>query len=231
MKRTKKGTIVGLCLFGLILNGCFPHVNLQAPPPNAPLEERIIAYEQLSASSRTDIISGGVRSTASVQLNNGQEIYYVDDLMPVIALDSPTAEWIREHQALRKKALPWGFATLGSIGVFFAGFSVSFARFASLDPLATEPDKVLVTAGVVSGVSLASTLVLGLIAKAKAKKAENARTNAFTTYNESLRAYLNLCESDEEYYDCSAGLPTQAEEPTSAQAEEPASALSPAPLP
>lgn len=194
------------CALALLHAGCSePHVQLQAPGRNAPLAERQRSYERLrpAGTSQRVIVTttdGSVSSSThtSVILSNGQTIHHAEDMLPVVAEDSPTAEAARRHAYHRKRASIG--TTLGTIGLLVALGSVAIpiAQHVDDSPRSGGPD--IWWPGVIGG---GITFLVGSgVSYYNGSRARDAKIAAFATYDESLRARLAICVEGTRLIDC-----------------------------
>jgi len=165
----------------LVLAGC-AHEKLVVPPPDAPLEERLKAYEQLKPKSN------GARSLV---LANRQEVTQPVDLLQVVPPGSETA---RAVEAYEQKNKPWN--TLAPIAGYGFGAGATLAT-ASYIPRLFQPgpqiDTVLLVTTVIGvvvmfGVPLTS-LLIGLFT---VPDSEAERKSAFSSYDTDLKRKLGL---------------------------------------
>ena len=204
-------------LLAFLQAGCGePHVQLEAPGRNAPLAERQRSYERLrpAGTSQRVIVTttdGSVSSSThtSIILANGQTIHHAEDMLPVVAEDSPAAEAARRHAYHRKRG-SIGY-TLGTIGLLVALGSVAIPIAQHIDdtPRSGGPD--IWWPGVIGGgiVFLAGTGV----AYYNGSRSRDAKIAAFATYDESLRARLAICVEGTRVVECTGGPPPAADGP------------------
>jgi len=192
-----------------------PHVALEAPGPGAPAAERQKAYQRLrpAASTRTVVVNesdGSVRSAthSSLILANGQTVHHAEDMIPVVAADSPTAEAARRHAHHdRWDSVGW---TLSTVGVLVALGSIAIPVIDELDKPNPSPD--IWWTGVIGG---AAALVIGSgVSYYHGSRARDAKVAAFATYDASLREQLHLCVSGTRLIDC-ADVPADGGSPAS----------------
>jgi hypothetical protein len=169
-----------------------PHAYLQAPPPTAPVETRVQAYEQLRPLGSLTVVTTYHGQPTDVhpdhlQLASGQRVYHVEDLEAVVPPDSPTARAARESRAAARKVRTWGTFSLIATAV---GTSLMLSAIAVADPDNTRPAMTLVLAG--GGVAIAGAVMLFPMMVYR-KRANDAKHTAFLTYDSSLRRHLHLC--------------------------------------
>ena len=118
-----------VCL--VMVSACMVNVPLSAPPPNAPPEQRMQAYANLSPAAENTITTvtvtnnvASVSTSTSLILHNGATIYDPGDLIPVVLPDSPTAGAAQRADEAHARAVRWAggtlIATLVGLTVFFA---------------------------------------------------------------------------------------------------------------
>lgn len=89
------------------------HMTLTAPSPDAPFEERLAAYDKLKLAFRIDSVSKSTRTpagtsatsrtgTKKIRLNDGSDVYFIEDLLPLVRADSIVARYIEEERQLRE---------------------------------------------------------------------------------------------------------------------------------
>jgi hypothetical protein len=198
----------------LLQAGCGePHVILQAPGRNAPLAERQKSYEHLRPAGTSQRIivtttdgSGSSSTHTSIILSNGQTIHHAEDMLPVVAEDSPTAEAARRHEYHRKRAsIGWTLSTAGFL-VAIASFAIPIAQKIDERPSGDGPD--IWWTGVIGG---GIALVAGsAVAYYHGSRARDASIAAFATYDASLRARLAICVEGTRLVDCTDAPPPSA---------------------
>lgn len=218
---TRAGKLLLLSLF-LLGAGCAERyrVQLRAPDPQAPLEERLAAYESLRPVTRTDLFFYKRKETIqSITLQDGTTIYHTRDLLPVVAAHSPTAAWAREEASYRRSALYWNLPLVGGAALSF----LSMLAVVQGDQFGLD------RAFFFSTTSLLASAPLTLIVRARNRRANQAREAAFADYDASLREYLNLCQVEEKLVDCDAApsAPNSPEEAAEALTSTPTSTSAP----
>ena len=198
-------------MLSVVLGACGdPHVQLEAPREGAPLAERQRSYERLrpAGTSQRVIVtttdsSVSTSTRTSVILANGQTIHHAEDMLPVVEQGSPTAEAARRHAHHRKRG-SIGY-TLGTIGLLVALGSVAIPIVEAVDeqPRGGGPD--IWWTGVIGGGIV--FLVGSGVAYYHGDRARDAKIAAFATYDESLRARLDICVEGTRLVDCADGRP------------------------
>lgn len=186
-----------------------PHVQLEAPGANAPLAERQKSYERLrpAGTSQRVIVTTTDTSVSSstrtsVILANGQTIHHAEDMLPVVDADSATAEAARRH-AYHRKRESIGY-TLGTIGLFVALGSVVIPIVEHIDEERSGTPDVWWPGIIGGGVVF---LVGSGVAYYNGSRSRDAKIAAFATYDESLRARLDICVDGTRLVDCGAMPP------------------------
>lgn len=196
-----------LALAGLVVSaGCRSHVPLRAPDPSASLEQRVDAYADLQIAGQMDVITlqRGVpvsRTADFLVLANGSRIYFPEDLLAVVAADSPTARAARRSVSARHKKW-WWYG--GGVAATIGGLSL-MAYDEGQRPDGTYEYGPAGSAGA----ALALVGVLGGLFGFfyYNKQTNDEKVTAFTTYDRSLRRALDLCVDELRLVDCSdAGL-------------------------
>jgi len=122
-----RSVLASSVVFCFATTACASHVELRAPPASAPLQTRAEAYDQLKGLSYHEttittfgtVGSGTSHSTDYLQLANGTRVYYPEDLLPIVADDSPTAKAAHASESKRETAhlLTWGSVASVAAGV------------------------------------------------------------------------------------------------------------------
>jgi hypothetical protein len=201
---TRSGLVISFgAVLSLVLAACGePHVVLQAARPDAPLAERQKSYERLRTAGRTQPVvvdsADDAAEHTSLILANGETLHHAEDMLPVVAADSPTAEAARRHAHHRKRA-SIGY-TLGTIGLLFALGSIVVPVWDHLDDDRVTGSPDIWWTGVIGG---GAVFVVGTsIAYYNGSRSRDAKIAAFATYDSSLRAHLNLCVAGTRLVDC-----------------------------
>ena len=193
-----------------VLSACGePHVQLAAPAEGAPLAERQRSYQHLrpaGATQRvivtTSDVSGSSSTRTSIILANGQTIHHAEDMLPVVAADSPAAEAARRHAHHRKRA-SIGY-TLGTLGLLVALGSFAIPLVQELDEQRPDSPDIWWPGVIGGGVVF---LVGSGVAYHHGSRARDAQIAAFATYDESLRARLHICVEGTRLVDCDQAAP------------------------
>jgi hypothetical protein len=217
-----------LCAVGLFAGGCPPRVALTVPRREAPLAERVAAYKKLRPTERVDTILYSTRTGAQLAeqsyymlLANGEQIFYVEDLLGAVAAESQTAEAVARYRHHGAKTTRWLFAILGATAWTAVGGGVGITL------LSNGRDAAGNAFFASAAISLGLTLPLAIIAKVQSTRAQTARTAAFEAFDGDLRENLGLCEAEGELVDCAA--PPPAPRPAGREAAAPGAAISKAP--
>lgn len=180
-----------LLLPGLI--GCAAHVDLTAPEASASSKERLEAWERLHAiqmkETHITYVRGGVTVGAEartdyLQLADGRRVYHPEDLAPAVRPDSPTAAAVDAYGTQSAVA---GWLTIGGIVVVAGGTGVALGGIASDSDSAEAP---MLIGGVVAIGVGALALVVAQVFRGNAN---DEKSSAFVTYNDSLLKRLDLC--------------------------------------
>src|SRR5689334_12212807 len=96
----------------------FPHVTLSAPAQEAPVEQRVQAYEQLSPAPTIPgyVFTSDPNRPRELELSSGERVYWAEDLLPVVPARSRTANAARKSARMRQRG-----ATLALVGSIIAG--------------------------------------------------------------------------------------------------------------
>ena len=93
--------------------GCLGHTTLPAPPPTLTAQQRIAWFQALSGQTErttwTTVCQANCDTTArkTMTLSNGTEIEAAEDVLPVVAPDSPTARHARASLREREHGERW----------------------------------------------------------------------------------------------------------------------------
>jgi hypothetical protein len=182
------------------------HHTLVAPPATATEAERMVAYERLFSrgAAGTAVVSSGQVAAASTDyliLGDGTRIHHVDDLLPVVPADSPTARSAQRGKEAAQRAQGWSYAsTAGLVGAILVGFVVPSLLY---DDLEKE-----VSVGLIAGtIGIAVTSVFIWQGSLAGAEANDERVSAFATYNTDLRKQLDLCVDGTRLIPCAAATP------------------------
>jgi hypothetical protein len=211
-----------------------PHHRLEAPAPGASPQEKLDAYEKHRPAAEASLVavsSGTVVASRTdfLVLGNGRRVYHAEDLAPLVAEDSATAESGRlsAEAATRAKAWNWtGWALVG--GGLVLG---SAAILDSGDPGSDDfgPNKTLLGIGTVA--FLGGLGAMALASFRYAPVAHDERVSAFATYDKDLRARLDICVDGTRIIPCGAAPPAVAPAPVSPPPAPAPVAPAPAPAP
>ena len=193
---TGSGVLRGVGLAVLLsASGCYAHVQLQAPPPSAPLQARVKAYNALKATSYSLVETRdqyGIllrRQPNLLNLADGKEVHYPEDLLPVVAPDSACALAVKRYlPAVRTAHMlsavgytvafgagAWMLASLGNLGSSAGGANTGLTQFE-----------------VAGAVSLTGALVAAIARLVWGSRADAAAEAAYRSYDQGLRARLRI---------------------------------------
>ncbi len=193
------GSSVLASIIGVFSAACYPpHVELSSPGAEADFEERARAYERLRPKGEGEHLLIEGRTGALLQswtflvLEGGEEIYYAEDLLPVVPTDGDVAEAARASGALTKKARR---AELAGAAIAVSGMLVFFAGLGN----ESTSDNLLfgVSAGIVTG-----GYITYRIGHRWYRRGDEQRVRAFRRYHEALLDDLALCEAGSELRPC-----------------------------
>jgi len=184
--------------------GCFgpngPHVTLNAPAADAPVEDRLAAYQNLAPERMTTVHVINARNSAelgqydeSIEFHDGTKVVHVEDLSPVVAPESRAAKWIEKSQSSSSKG-KWLMA--GGIAGLFGGFALIVADLAS-NGIQRRGVPFYLGAGIGIGGLVTIPFSLGQFVESNA-----ARSRALKHYDEGLRLRLDLCRDGQEVLPC-----------------------------
>jgi hypothetical protein len=188
----------------LVVAACHEHVALQSLPSNATPEQRLDLFSHLrvageSEERSTQCNGNGTCSTTvthAITLGDGTEVYYADDLLPVVAVDGETAREAHRAAAARKRKNIFGGIGLGSIG---GGIGLAYDGFLRRGNL----DEGLIGVGlaVIGG-------FVGIIAGGVYSNVEDRHQRAaFAHYRDELARQLALCVNGMAMVPCETNTP------------------------
>jgi hypothetical protein len=181
---------------GLHLVACArpPHVKLEAPPVDGTLEVRQAAFEELRPRSEFELesgIKGGVpasvlRTSDRLQLAGGAEVYYAEDLKPVLPANSRA---YREADRESSHTTTAGILDVAGVVLLAVGTAVAISPF-----LTTSGDDSVDTKPIYIGTGVAVlSIPVFLFSGAQRRDARDAKANVFESYESALRQRLALC--------------------------------------
>lgn len=179
---------------------CRPHVALTVPGRDAPSAERLTAYQQLRpyAMQRTRVTSsrGSYTTTDFLELDNGERIYHVADILPLVDAQSDAAQ--SAHRA-QKFGAANRHTFLGALGTLVLGSVVMIASASSHH----DAGESSLGPGFFIGLGLVGGSLLGVpIGNYFGSKANSAAAEAYGQYETGLRQKLNLCLKGAEVVPC-----------------------------
>lgn len=194
-RKARPWSTLGCCLLSFATQACGPHrVPLSAPPSDAPLDERVKAFERLEAiGEEYHQLGGSVRpgrdpnaSPTALVLSDGTRIHDPRDLSPVVRTDSQTARAIDRYDTVYKRWRP--LVIVGSVMVPVGVMAASVGA-ATWDWDEVKFGKPLA----VTGLALfAVGLTTSIIAWTQGYKLRQARKSAMQTYDRDLLIRLDL---------------------------------------
>lgn len=194
--------VVGIIV--VATTGCMPHVNLSAPPATASSAERLAAYDRLSPRGLT-AMPGRHNSdpdSGYMVLGDGSVISHPDDVLPVIAPDSPPARAGRAYRSSWRSTKGWLIAGASTLVVAIATTAIGIDM---MDDPAPERSMKFALATALPGAALGLTF-FG-IGTYYAVDAYRERISAFHTYDDALRRRLGLCVDGLRVVDCAGANP------------------------
>src|SRR5258706_7721469 len=116
----------------VVLIGCgHEHVAFPPPPPNLTPQQRVYAYNQLVGEQEHIVVSNQGNGSHSIIMADGREVYYPEDLVPLVLSDSATARHARNAEAARDSSGLW---KMGGFVVLLVGMGAWFAHAAEENP-------------------------------------------------------------------------------------------------
>ena len=158
-----------------------PHRTFPEPPPNLTPDERVAAFNRYVANKEHWITNNGNVVQHSVIMQDGTEVYYPEDLIPLVGEDSATARHTHEAIRLFSKSLPWQIAgtVVMLIGGGIAMSDVSADGFSRSEKLGI--------AVVLGGLALYG------VGQYFAIHGNDETHAAYTTFDSDLAARLSVC--------------------------------------
>jgi len=206
--RVSVGKTIFPSLIGcMALGGCanFPHVEVSAPNADAPLEERLEAYQRLSTTSTSApmVVRVDPSHPAQITLSDGTQVYWSEDLLPVVSEDSPTAKAAQKANRIRTTAKTIGI--ISSIATLVGGAMLFGPVLASVIS-DREPSKGATGVALTGGFLSAGGIGVSITGQVKANTAARENAWAFGTYNLDLRRRLGICRTKSgDMVDCAPG--------------------------
>ena len=201
---------IALALTLAAASGCSAHVPLPlAPPPAAPLAERVQYYNQYrpQATAGTARVTFGTfggysalqTSVDHVVLANGTVVSDPEDLLQTVGPDAPLVGSVR--RATNAQAVASG-VTWGGVAASVVGSIIMLTSFgsASYDGLGTP-----FWAGF--GIALGGSIATGVGRWALGPSAAAAREAVYVGLDGAIRAHMSLCGSGDALRDCNPAAP------------------------
>jgi hypothetical protein len=191
----------------LLCTGCFIgglHKTLPAPPPTLTPEQRIKWFDALAGASElttwTTTCQGASCSTSTAKkmtLGNGTVIDEPDDLSPLVAPESPTAQHIRASDLARHHGNQWMIA------------ATSVVASALVLALATDHTDLFSdrTATVILGPALAFGLFGTYAGHDDYETSVRAAGAAYESYTKDLADHLQICVLNMQLVPCEYRVP------------------------
>jgi hypothetical protein len=165
----------------LSLVACAPsHVNFPPPATDLTPEQRVDEYNHLVGTKEHWISQNGNMVQHSIILQDGREVYYPEDLIPLVAPDSATATHARKAASARTSASRWSL--VGSLA-FLTGLIVTFKSFDS-SPTGTR---------IGLGIALGGLIAWGGVGTYYKFKTTSQTHAAYEAFDDDLAARLNVC--------------------------------------
>ncbi|MEQ8276867.1 MAG: hypothetical protein RMA76_26255 [Deltaproteobacteria bacterium] len=184
-----------------------PRIKLSVPAPDAPVAERLAAYEKLSAQRATPSLlktlpaqpfgrgQREIELPPHLLLQDGREIRAPDDLLPVVWWDSATAVSARRSIEARDRAdMGWAIAACGPV----LGLATAVSGLA-FEPDSTGRSTLLVTGLAITVLMMATGGILGFGNQASASR---SASEAFRSYDDDLLGRLALCRDGDAVAAC-----------------------------
>ncbi|MFT7582067.1 MAG: hypothetical protein ACI9MR_003748 [Myxococcota bacterium] len=176
-------SILAVVQLGIV--GCsHPHVALEAPGAESPLQMRVAAYETLRPEKRTTRVYQRDGQTERVidylTLSDGRDIYHLTDLRPVVNPESDTVAALAQMDSIRSdlETLNYGFGGGGAAATAVVLVGVG------------EGDSTTMWVG--AGIGLVTALVGWIMVQGPTEALSEQRDKVYDSYDADLRARLAL---------------------------------------
>lgn len=214
--------------------GCSAHVPLPlAPPPAAPLAERVQYYNQYRPQATAGMARftfgtfGGYSalqtSVDHVVLANGTVVSDPEDLLQTVGPDSPLVGSVRRASNAQAVAsgLTWGGVAASVVGSILMLTSISSASY---DGFGTP-----FWAGF--GIALGGSIATGVGRWALGPSAAAAREAVYVGLDGAIRAHMSLCGTGDALRECNSAAPVATPPPPPVAPSQDSPWASPPPLP
>lgn len=179
-------------LVAVLLVACAPsHTTFPAPAPELTPDQRVDMFNKHVAAKEHWISQNGAVVEHSVIMQDGTEVYYPEDLVPLVGEDSATAQHAHKAQRARSSLNTW---TLIGVGMIAAGAILVFETFDNHNGF-TDLGLGLLLGGVVSYAGV------GTYYRFKATSETHA---AYGAYDDDLAKRLNVCIAALQIVPCEA---------------------------
>ena len=167
------------CVLVLLASCGHGHVSFPPVPPNLTPQQRVEAYNRLVGTEERTFVSRNY-SSHSIVLANNLEVYYPEDLEPLVQPDSATARHIDASLRARHSRSMW---KLAGYGLLLVGV-VSWFATADSD---TSGLKVVGPVITLSGIAaLGVSIYYGFVNKSET-------TDAYHSFNDDLATRFGVC--------------------------------------
>ncbi len=207
-------------MLSLTTGGCASprHVKLEAPSDSASDQERVKAFDKMRAVSQREThitytnqyggVVGASRSVDYLQLNNGERVYYAEDLVPVLHEESAARKAAQRSKDEYDAGKP--YSTTGAVMMYTGLGVLAVSPLLILGATDSETGDLDLTPmwiglGVGTVLSLAG-LGVGLVGSSHMAEAARERETAFELYNEGLAQRLDVCVDDDVLVPCAGGV-------------------------
>jgi hypothetical protein len=170
----------------LLAVGCRAHVQLAAPPADAPEPDRVAAYERLRPTKVELEYHKHAAVDSHVDLGDGTRVGFAADLEPVVLPSSQTAAYAARAREARSRRNRIAWTT---VGFFAATLGAGVAEAVTIQ----NPWRVW---GATWGTLLVGGLLTWHVSRqldSSSRDAFDAQAAAFDGYDADLRARLDVC--------------------------------------
>jgi len=179
-------------LVAVLLVACAPsHTTFPAPAPDLTPDQRVDMFNKHVAEKEHWISQNGAVVEHSVIMQDGTEVYYPEDLVPLVGEDSATAQ--HAHKAVRARTSQQRWTLIGA-GLLVAGAVLVFKTFDNQNGL-TDVGWAALLGGLVAYGGF------GTYYRFKTTSETHA---AYGAYDDDLAHHLNVCIAALQIVPCEA---------------------------
>jgi hypothetical protein len=193
-------------LLALMLGCRPPHQTLPTTPASLTPAERVETFNRFVAWKEHWLSQNGAVVNHYVSFQNGWEVYYPEDLIPVVGEDSSTAKHARVAARARAKQIRW--ERIGLAGLL-GGFVVW------VSPIVTDSDPTW-QPKVAIALAVAGLVAYGAMGTYYRLDVNRETHAAYEAYDDDLAARLQICVAGLQVVPCESVAPQpQTQQPPS----------------